>query len=774
MVTRAPTSDDGAPGVSPGGSGAAASGASGGLGPDDDLPAGSAGRRRAGRLPSLAELGAFDLPEPAPPRPRLSGRLTEEDLRGLPARGAPLPSPSARPGAPAAPSRPGASAPSSRPGASEPSSRPGASAPPSRPGAATPPPRTSAPAPASASRNDAPAPAPSAPAEARPFVWPPLKDKVRPVAPPAQAVPSRGARSDEAPSVADGSTSATGPVAAAAVDPLDGAALRAAPTPAPAARDGENPRPGPGGSTGPDAAGRTVPAVNVRWADLHAAVAAGWMTPAAAHSLWARWLARKPLMHVEADAADLAALEEEEAARTDAAPASSKPASQAPIPPDDALPDGSSPARAAAAAPETSAASADVVEIDTDADAPAAHGQPPSAPPPGPSTADAPHRAPDPPEPEVLEPASASVSDADARRAAHWAFHGPRVEVVDVIEVPSLSPRERVTSASIAAQYALALALAVAAAVCIGLGSTLFGPWGAALAAAGWTIWVWRHTGRAHRRGAALTAQIGAHLVLPLVALTVWQVQIAAGVWPAVAPMDLFADAPLGGAVPDTAQRLDWRWLSLALGPLLAALYWLVRLRRPALLVAVTLLLWAVAFQAVAGVLGALGLAFHGMSTFMLLMGLLTLVAAQSIDLRSRRAGLADFAQWPYLTGAMLLGLGWVSLSVLPGWVLLPRYLGWTLFVLWALSVRRVAVVGIALALAGFELAWGLGRWAGSDLVSLGLWALCLGASTVAVVFLSARTERWSAPLRVWMPAGWRIVYARRGAGRAPPARAPR
>ena len=83
MVTRAPTSDDGAPGVSPGGSGAAASGASGGLGPDDDLPAGSAGRRRAGRLPSLAELGAFDLPEPAPPRPRLSGRLTEEDLRGL-------------------------------------------------------------------------------------------------------------------------------------------------------------------------------------------------------------------------------------------------------------------------------------------------------------------------------------------------------------------------------------------------------------------------------------------------------------------------------------------------------------------------------------------------------------------------------------------------------------------------------------------------------------------------------------------------------------------
>jgi len=733
MVTRIPTSDDGDPGVSPGDSDAAASGETGSRAPGDGLPAGPAGRRRAGRLPSLAELGAFDLPQPAPPRPRLSGRLTEEDLRGLPSRDAPVPSPWL-----AAPT---------------PLSRPGASVS------------------ASASREDTPAPSTSA--EARPFVWPPLKDKGPSVAPPPQSVPGRGVRSEVASSLADRSTPTTGAAAAAAVNPSAGAAPRAAPTPAQPARDVEDPRRVPDAPAGQDAAGRTVPAVNVRWADLHAAVAAGWMTPAAAHSLWARWLARKSLMHVEADAADLAALEEE-AAGMDPAPAASKPASQAPLPSDDAMPDGPRPAPAAPAAPGKAAGSPDIVEVDAGAAGPAAQGPPASAPPPGASTADAPHRAPDPPEPEVLEPASASVSDADARRAAHWAFHGPRVEVVDVIEVPSLSPRERVTSASIAAQYALALALAVAAAVCVGLGSTLFGPWGAALAAASWTTWVWVRTGRAHRRGAALQAQIGAHLVLPLVAVTVWQVQIATGAWPAVAPMDLFADVPLGGAVPDTAQRLDWRWLSLAVCPLLAALYWLIRLRRPALLVAVTLLLWAVAFQAVAGVLGALGLAFHGMSTFMLLMGLLTLVAAQSIDLRSRRAGLADFAQWPYLTGAMLLGLGWVSLSVLPGWVLLPRYLGWTLFVLWALSVRRVALVGIALALAGFELAWGLGRWAGSDLVSLGLWALGLGASTVAVVYLTARTERWSAPLRVWMPSGWRVVYARRGAGRAPPPRAPR
>lgn len=487
------------------------------------------------------------------------------------------------------------------------------------------------------------------------------------------------------------------------------------------------------------------------------------MTPAAAHSLWARWLARKPLMHVEADAADLAALQQSREEEGEAPPPKALIDSRP-------LPDAQSPAETAA--PRSSSTPPSDMPQAADDDADGSRDRPGV----GPAGAEPPrHAGGAVPEPEVLEPVAESVSDAQARRAAHWAFHGgPRVEVVDVIEVPSLQPRERVSSGAVAAQYAIALVLAVAAAVCVGVGSTLFGPWGGALAAAGWTAWVWVRTGRAHRSGAARPALIGAHLVLPLVALTVWQVQVAAGFWPAVAPMDLFADVPLGGAVPDEAQRLDWRWMFLAFGPLLAALVWLVRLRRPALLGAVTLLLWAVAFQAVAGVLGALGLAFHGMSTFMLLMGLLTLVAAQSIDLRSRRAGLPDFAQWPYLAGAMLLGLGWVSLSVLPGWVLLPRYLGWGLFALWAMSVRRVALVGVALALAGFELAGGLGRWMGSDLVSLGVWALCLGASTVAVVGLSARTERWSAPLRVWMPAAWREVYRRRPAARAAPTQPPR
>ena len=58
----------------------------------------------------------------------------------------------------------------------------------------------------------------------------------------------------------------------------------------------------------PGAARKTVPAVNVAWADLNAAVQAGWIRPEAAHALWARWLARKPLTHVEDDGSAVAPL----------------------------------------------------------------------------------------------------------------------------------------------------------------------------------------------------------------------------------------------------------------------------------------------------------------------------------------------------------------------------------------------------------------------------------------------------------------------------------
>ncbi len=606
-------------------------------------------RRRAGSLPSLAELGAFDLPPPARPRP--SGRLTEEDLRGLPARG------------------------------------------PSSPGAAP---------------NGVDA---TVAARAKPVSWPGLKPE-----------PSRA----QAPA-APGATPAM-----ARSDP-----------PTPAESGGAGPTSAPSRAAAAGAA-RVVPGVTVGWTDLQSAVAAGWIKPEAAHALWARWLARKPLTHMEAGPDDPAG--PDDVVAPDSAPESAGPEDAEPAAADVPPRDGAAPPRAARPAD------------DGPADGPAAREAPP-APRRPPAAEVPPAEAPGAAEAardqaEVLEP----LPESKGRRATERASAGRRIEVVDVIEVPSLAPSRRPADASMALHFFTALLVAALAALCVGAGSVLFGPWGAAGASLGWAMLVWQRTARLHRQGQDAAALWGAHLVLPLLAAALWQAQVAMGWWPPERPLDLFADLPAASA--SSGISLDWRLLWLCLLPLLAAFYWLVRLRQAALLAVVTLLLWGVAFQAVAGVLQSLGLAFHGMSTFALLLGGLTLAAALYIDLRVRRERAPDFARWPYLGGALLLGIGWVSLSALPSWVLFPRYAAWLVFLAWALSLQRVGVVSIALALAGFELALALARASGSGLLGIVAWVLLLAAVGGVTAFLLPRRQVWSAPLRWWMPARWRAWYA--------------
>jgi hypothetical protein len=560
----------------------------------------------------------------------------------------------------------------------------------------------------------------------------------------------------------------------------------------------------------PGAARKTVPAVNVAWADLNAAVQAGWIRPEAAHALWARWLARKPLTHIEDDGSAMAPLPPLAPAPTaEAAPEPGEaPAAPSAGATPDAPPSPSSPpapeqaqglaspaaeaSRSAAAEasepssahgphsretkPDTIAREAleDVSPTRRSREAePAAAGpdaasqpeqdeaeraEPPSPPPAAQSSPPSPPEAID---VEVLEP----LQDANARRAAERAAQpAPVIQVTDVIEALPEKPETppQAAPAWMVGQYVIALLAAVVTAVSVGLGHVLFGPWGAALAAGFWTVVVWRKTSAFHASGQGLRALLGAHLVLPLLALTVWQLQEAAGWWPAARPLDLFADAPLDTltrAAP--AMRLDWRWLALAGLPLIAAVVWLMRLRQPALLGAVTGLLWMVTFQAVAGVLQTLGLAFHGMTVFMLMLGVLTLVGGFYIDLKARGAGLSDFARWPYLCGAVLLGAGWLSLSVVPGPLVLLRYAGWLVFVAWALSLARPSLVALALAMAGFEAAFALAKALGSDLAGAALWLGWLAFTGVALAWMLPRADRWAPRWQFWMPRAWRKALVR-------------
>lgn len=375
---------------------------------------------------------------------------------------------------------------------------------------------------------------------------------------------------------------------------------------------------------------------------------------------------------------------------------------------------------------------------------------------------------------EVLEP----LEESNARRAAEKAAQpAPVIQVTDVIQaLPEKGPQAPAAAPGwVVGQCLIALLAAVLTAVSVGLGHVLFGPGGAALAALFWTVAVWRKTSSFQASGQSVRALLGAHLVLPLLALTVWQVQELAGWWPAARPMDLFADAPL-----DTLARaapglqLDWRWLALAGIPLVAAVIWLIRLRRPLMLGAVTALLWVVTFQAVAGVLQALGLAFHGMTVFMLLLGGLTLLGGMYIDLKSRAAGVADFARWPYWCGAVLLGVGWLSLSVVPGPLVALRYAGWLLFLALSLSLARPSLVALAVALAGVELAITLARMLGSDLIGVAVWLAWLGLTAGLLVWMLPRARAWARRWQFWMPRAWREALARPAPDAPAASRAPK
>lgn len=639
-------------------------------------------------MPSLAELGAFDLPDPSSQSPRRSGRLTDEDLRGLPARDAGDGRRDARP------SETASAAPRAHDAAAgrmvKPVSWPGLKP---RPGTA---------------------PADAAATDARP------RSDAGPAG--AGSGPVRADTASPAPAGVSGVSGAAGG-AEGATRPPEAAARSAAAAAAPA---------------------RKVPAVTVGWADLQAAVAAGWMTRDAAHALWARWLARKPLSHIDADEGEPV---------------------QAPRPPGGDAPPGRAAAPDAGGLPSQPEAGPQGGRARAGGSSGSARVQPEAAQArPGPGRQDA-GAAPPAPATEVLEPLH-----KERARVAGRGDPRPRIEVVDVIEVPSPAPPERGAPSGGAVAMALALLAATASAVGMAVGATLFGPWFAVAAGLLGSALAWRSTSGAHRRGQTTAAVLGVHLLLPLLAATAWQAQAAAGWWPAQRPLDLFAAAPAATPAAAPQPGIDWRWLVLTSVPLMAAVYWLGRLRQPVLLASVTVLLWSAAYLTVGSVLQSLGLGAHGMSTFTVLLGGLTLAAALYIDLRVRRERGPDFARWPYLAGAALLGVGWVSMAAAAAWVLLPRYLGWTVFLLWALSLQRLGMVAVALALAGFELAWGASRLLGSDLAGLIVGLLALVAIGAGLISWRSRLEAWSGPLRAWMPAAWRAVYLpTRGASRFPP-----
>jgi hypothetical protein len=151
---------------------------------------------------------------------------------------------------------------------------------------------------------------------------------------------------------------------------------------------------------------------------------------------------------------------------------------------------------------------------------------------------------------------------------------------------------------------------------------------------------------RLHRRGFAIPAGILATLAVCLVPLATWALQQALGLWPEGGPERYASYHTL----------IDWRWLTLELATLAAAVTALWALRYPFLTMPLAMTLWYLSMD-LARLLVAPGeaLAWAVYRDFSVFFGLCMLLLAFWVDARSRGAGGSrrDYAFWLYLMGML-------------------------------------------------------------------------------------------------------------------------
>jgi hypothetical protein len=98
---------------------------------------------------------------------------------------------------------------------------------------------------------------------------------------------------------------------------------------------------------------------------------------------------------------------------------------------------------------------------------------------------------------------------------------------------------------------------------------------------------------------------------------------------------------------------------------------------------------------------------------------------------------------------------------MVPGPLMLVRYAAWLCFLVAALAVSRPSLVALALAVAGLELAFGMGALAGSTLVKAGLWLGWMALVAGLLVWMIPRAHGWSRHWQFWMPQAWREALAK-------------
>ena len=281
------------------------------------------------------------------------------------------------------------------------------------------------------------------------------------------------------------------------------------------------------------------------------------------------------------------------------------------------------------------------------------------------------------------------------------------------------------------------------------LGWERFGGWGLffiALLYAGAGLWATEHL--LYRQRLPIPAGIVAAFVVVLTPLAVYGLQSALGWWAE------------GRVYRDYHTHIDWRWLLMELATLAVAAAMLWRYRLPFLVMPVAATLWYLSMDLTLFLLGDADITWELRKFVSLWFGLLIVLLAFWVDVRTRHA--KDYAFWLYLFGVLAF---WGGLSLMRSDDELSKFLYFCInllmIVVGAILSRRVFAVFGGLGAAGY-----VGYLAYNVFKDSIVFPFVLTAIGFAVIWLGIvwqrREQELTARLRGLLPVPLRELVERR------------
>jgi hypothetical protein len=287
------------------------------------------------------------------------------------------------------------------------------------------------------------------------------------------------------------------------------------------------------------------------------------------------------------------------------------------------------------------------------------------------------------------------------------------------------------------------------------LGWELFGAWGVFVLALGYLTGALLVAGNLLQKGLRTPAGVLATLAVCLVPLAVWAFQSGIGLWPEGGP----------DSYRDYHRYIDWRWLTLELATLVAAVVLLYRYKLPFMVMPVAVTVWYLSMDVAHMLMQRSGFDWQFTRDVSLVFGLATCAVAVWVDLRSRTATQVedrqDFAFWLYLFGAIMF---WGGLSLRDSDSELNKFLyaviNVLLVFLGAAIGRRVFTVLGAIGVASYLGYLAYRVFEDSLLFPFALTLLGLGVVALGI-WWQRREATIHARLAGWLPAALRPLASR-------------